>query len=217
MLKEELNNLKKQLIEESMLVEENLDQSFKGFLAHNVQNMDRVFTIENKIDKLNMKIEENCTSLIALKRPGTKNLRTIIAVMKINNVIERMGDLTVNIVKSYKFLLDHPYHRPLIELASLAKESKNMLKNSITSFIEENEDLALNVCKQDHKIDLIHKKFFKILISESDLNIAIAFHLNRISKNYERISDLTTNIAECSIYMIKGHLVKHSALETGIG
>jgi phosphate transport system protein len=217
MLKEELNNLKKQLIEESMLVEENLDHSFKGFLAHNVQNLDRVFTIENKIDKLNMKIEENCTSLIALKRPGTKNLRTIIAVMKINNVIERMGDLTVNIVKSYKFLLDHPYHRPLIELASLAKESKNMLKNSITSFIEENEDLALNVCKQDHKIDLIHKKFFKILISESDLNIAIAFHLNRISKNYERISDLTTNIAECSIYMIKGHLVKHSALETGIG
>jgi phosphate transport system protein len=102
-------------------------------------------------------------------------------------------------------------------LASLAKESKNMLKNSITSFIEENEDLALNVCKQDHKIDLIHKKFFKILISESDLNIAIAFHLNRISKNYERISDLTTNIAECSIYMIRGHLVKHSALETGIG
>lgn len=217
MLKEELNNLKKQLIEESMLVEENLDHSFKGFLAHNVQNLDRVFTIENKIDKLNMKIEENCTSLIALKRPGAKNLRTIIAVMKINNVIERMGDLTVNIVKSYKFLLDHPYHRPLIELASLAKESKNMLKNSITSFIEENEDLALNVCKQDHKIDLIHKKFFKILISESDLNIAIAFHLNRISKNYERISDLTTNIAECSIYMIRGHLVKHSALETGIG
>jgi phosphate transport system protein len=94
MLKEELNNLKKQLIEESMLVEENLDHSFKGFLAHNVQNLDRVFTIENKIDKLNMKIEENCTSLIALKRPGTKNLRTIIAVMKINNVIERMGDLT---------------------------------------------------------------------------------------------------------------------------
>jgi len=217
MLNEELISLKKQLIEEFMLVEENLDNSFRGFLAHNVRDMETVFSLEPEIDELNIKIEENCTSLIALKSPGTKNLRTIISVMKINNLLERMGDLIVNIVKSYKFLLDHPYHRPLIELASLAKESKNMLKNSITSFIEEDDELALEVCRQDYQIDVIHQKFFKVLIAQTDLKIAIAFHLNRISKNYERISDLTTNIAECSIYMIRGHLLKHSSTHVGIG
>lgn len=209
MLTERISKLKKMLIEESMLIENMLELSFKGYIEKKLENLDQVLALETIVNKMDNDIDELCMDLIALHTPECRNLRMIAAIMKINIDLERMGDLTVNIAKSYKFLLQKPFYKPIIDLAKLAKDTKFMLQSAMTAFIYEDNELALEVRKQDDYIDRLHDRIFKLLIGNVRVTVEVALHMNRISKNYERIADLSTNIAENTIYICQGKIAKH--------
>ncbi|MCF7793689.1 MAG: phosphate signaling complex protein PhoU [Candidatus Cloacimonetes bacterium] len=209
MLSERIGKLKKMLIEQSMLIENMMELCFKGYIEKKPENLNQVLALETVVNKMDNDIDELCMNLIALHTPECRNLRMILAIMKINIELERMGDLTVNIARSYKFLLQKPFYKPIIELAKLAKDAKKMLQNAMSAFIYEDNELALDVRKQDDSIDRLHDRIFKLLINNMKISVEIALHMNRISKNYERIADLSTNIAENTIYICQGDIVKH--------
>ncbi len=209
MLKEKVSKVKKMLIEQSMLVENMLELCFKGYIEKKPENLDQVMALEMVVNRMDNDIDELCHNLIALHSPECRNLRTILSVLKINMDLERMGDLAVNIAKSYQFLLQKPFYKPIIELAKLAKDTKIMLQSAMTAFIYEDNELAMQVRERDDFIDRLHDRIFKLLISNMKITVEAALHMNRISKNYERIADLSTNIAENTIYICQGNIVKH--------
>lgn len=209
MLNKKLTELKKLLIEESLIIERMLDFCFKGYIEKKSDKINQVFAMEEMVNTLDNKIDDFCTSLIALHNPEAKNLRIILAISKINNDLERMGDLALNIAKSYLLLINKPCYKPVLELAKLAKDTKSMLQSAMSAFIYEDMELAEEVRARDYFIDRLHDRIFKILINNMKISVEIALNLNRISKNYERIADLSTNIAENTIYMCEGNNVKH--------
>ena len=209
MLDKKLTELKKLLIDESLIIEKMLNFCFKGYIEKIGDKIEQVFALEEMVNTLDNKIDDFCTNLIALHSPEAKNLRTILAISKINNDLERMGDLTLNIAKSYLLLIQKPYYKPVIELAKLARDTKSMLQSAMSAFIYEDLELAEEVRARDYFIDRLHDRIFKLLINNVKISVEIALNLNRISKNYERIADLSTNIAENTIYMCEGDNVKH--------
>ncbi|MEA2095648.1 MAG: phosphate signaling complex protein PhoU [Candidatus Cloacimonadota bacterium] len=209
MLQDKIHKLKKLLIEESLLIEKMLDFCFKGYIEKKPENLEQIPALESLVNQLDNNIDETCMNLLALHNPECRNLRTILAIMKSNIDLERMGDLAVNIGKSYKFLLQRPYSKPVVELAKLARDSKKMLQSAMSAFIYENIDLSRAVCADDDFIDELHDKIFENLIRSMSISVEAALHINRISKNYERIADLSTNIAQNTIYICQGRIEKH--------
>jgi phosphate transport system protein len=209
MLNKKLTELKKLLIDESLIIEKMLDFCFEGYIEKISDKITQVFAMEEMVNTLDNKIDDFCTSLIALHNPEAKSLRIVLVISKMNNDLERMGDLALNIAKSYLFLIQKPYYKPVIELAKLAKDTKSMLQSAMSAFIYEDTELAEEVRARDYFIDRQHDRIFKLLINNVKISVEIALNLNRISKNYERIADLSTNIAENTIYMCKGNNVKH--------
>lgn len=209
MLSERIGKLKKMLIEQSLLIENMMELSFRGYIENKPEKLDQVLALESIVNRMDNDIDELCMNLIALHTPECRNLRTIVSVLKINIDLERMGDLTANIARSYQFLLNRPYYKPIIELSKLAKDAKLMLKNAMNAFIVEDCELAAEVRESDEYIDRMHDRIFKLLIENMKISVEAALHMNRISKCYERIADLSTNIAENTIYMCQGNIVKH--------
>ena len=209
MLNKKLTELKKLLIDESLIIERMLDFCFEGYIEKMSDKITQVFPMEEMVNTLDNKIDDFCTSLIALHNPEAKNLRTILVISKINNDLERMGDLSLNIAKSYLLLIQKPYYKPVIELAKLDRDTKSMLQSAMSAFIYEDLELAEKVRARDYFIDRMHDRIFKLIINNIKISVEIALNLNRISKNYERIADLSTNIAENTIYMCEGDNVKH--------
>lgn len=211
MITERISRLKKMLIEQSLLVENMLDICFSGYISQKPEKLQQTAALETVVDRMDNDIDEMCMDLIALHNPECKNLRLIMAVMKINVDLERMADLTVNIAGSYLFLLQKPIYKPIIELAKLAKDTKIMLQSAMSAFVYEDVELALEVRQKDQFIDRLQDRIFKILISNMNIKVETALHMNLIAHCYERIADLSTNVAENTIYVCEGSIVKHSS------
>ncbi|MCK4653671.1 MAG: phosphate signaling complex protein PhoU [Candidatus Cloacimonetes bacterium] len=212
MLNEKIEELKKNIIEEANLVETMIELSIEGLLEKDNSKLEKVFELEEQINSREIEIEEEAISLVALYQPEAKNLRTIMMILKMNNDLERMGDLAINIVQSAQYLIRKPFIKKLINLPSMAEETQKMLKNSITAFIDENTELAKQVCIDDDVVDDLKEHIYRVLITymmDDPATIKRAFHINKISSNLERIADLSTNIAEDTIYMAKGKVIKH--------
>ena len=209
MLTERIDKLKKMLIEQSMLIENMLDYCFEGYIEKKAEKLEQVLALELVVDRLDNDIDELCMSLIALHNPECKNLRTIMAVLKINIDLERMGDLATNIARGYQFLMQKPFFQPVIDLAKLAKDTKQMLQNAMNAFIYDDHQLAAEVRERDEVIDRLHDKIFRFLMENVNITTEVALYMNSIAKNYERIADLSTNIAENTIFVCRGNNVKH--------
>ncbi|MBU0579708.1 MAG: phosphate signaling complex protein PhoU, partial [Candidatus Margulisbacteria bacterium] len=167
---------------------------------------------ENKANQKEILIEDNCTVTIAQFQPKAKELRTILMILKMNNDLERMGDHAVNISKNSLVLLEQPKINSLTHIPEMGKKALNMLKDSITSFINEDALLAKAVCERDDEVD----NYRKIILSEllkhmhdDPQKIDRAIRLINISKDIERIADLATNICEDVLYMVAGRVIKH--------
>ena len=133
-------------------------------------------------------------------------------VLKINNDLERLGDHAVNIATSALYLIERPPVDTLIDIPEMAQHTLSMLKDSINSFVKEDAVLCNGVCERDSVVDRLRLKILKeliIVMTEDSATIERALHLDRISKNLERIADLSTNICEDVIFMVEGRVIKH--------
>jgi phosphate transport system protein len=216
-LNEALSNLKKMFIHYSSIVEENVHLALEAFMDTSQETIETVLNKDKEIDSLEIKIEEECLKIIAVHQPLAKDLRLIVAILKMNNDLERIGDLAVNIVKKVSLFSDQK--SPLkskesaLFLPEMIEKSTFMLKKSLDSFIEQDLDAAMEVCKIDDEVDHL-KKEMKILIlrkiKEGPENIEELSSILINSSHLERIADLATNIAEDVIYLIDGEIIRHN-------
>ncbi len=216
MLNERIKLLKKEIVNYASLVESMIDESIEGLSRRENTLLESVAKEkEDKANKLEMQIEEHCVEIIAQFEPRAKNLRLILMILKMNNDLERMADHAVNIADAASFLIKLTKEESIEEILSLANESKEMLKDSIDSFIEGDTRKATNVCKRDDVVDKLRDKIIKTSVVNmcSDLDspdsVDQRVQIMRIAKNLERIADLSTNICEDTIYMVKGKDIKH--------
>lgn len=213
MFYEKLNKLKEKIIEQGNLVESMIEKSIRGLLNRDKQLLLEVIQVdEPRSNENEIEIDEMCVNLIARFQPEARDLRTIIMILKMNNDLERIGDMAENIADSALFLIERPQVKPLIDLPKMADEAIRMLKDSIDAFIKNDSKLAKNVCERDDIIDSYRDQILHGLITymiSDPTTIERAIHIERISRNLERIADLATNIGEDVVYIVEGKVIKH--------
>ena len=213
MLEQEITSLKKSLLDYATHVENMINKSIKGLLDRDRDLLCEVAEKdEPKANDLEIELEERCTVLIAKYQPAAKALRTIMMAAQMNNDLERMADLAVNIVESAIFLIDREPLKPFIDIPNMAQIVRQMVKDSIDAFNNENAVSAKHVCERDEMIDDLKDQIYRELITymmSNPANIERALQIMRIASSLERIADLSTNLCEDVIYIVEGKVIKH--------
>lgn len=211
-LRREIELLKKNILSLSTLVEETVSQAVQAVLDRNKELAIAVHGSDDAIDQMEIEVEEDCLKILALHQPLSIDLRFIIAVLKINNDLERIGDQAVNIASRARALSDFPTVQDPFDLKGMTSKVKKMLQESLDSLVNMDPELARQVCRSDHEIDDIHKQSYSItqekLKEDPSLSEPMILFLS-VSRNLERIADLAENIAEDVIYMCTGDIVRH--------
>lgn len=214
-LKREINNLKKKILFLGARVEESLRHAVKSLLDRDAALASKVIKGDADIDKLEVEIEEDCLKILALYQPVAIDLRFIVAVLKINNDLERVGDLAVNIAERAETLTGKPAVKFPMELQQMLDKSQNMLKKSLDALINLDAKEALMVCELDNEVDELNRVMYdnvKDALRKFPDDPAPYLMMLTISRFLERIGDQATNIAEDVIYMVEGKIVRHMGL-----
>ena len=208
----EIEKLKKSILGLCTLVEESVKYSVTSVLELDYELAGKVIVSDNEIDTVEVEIEEDCLKILALYQPVAKDLRFIVSVLKINNDLERIADLSVNIAERTTTLESHPPVELRDIFISMSEKAVLMLKKSIDSLIQRDTDLALSVLVADDEVDSFYKNSFGLvndLIHINPSQTSQLLHYSSIFRHLERIADQTTNIAEDVIYMLKGGIIRH--------
>lgn len=213
-LQREIEKLKKSILTLGALVEERVHMAVQAINDRDEKLARQVIDGDLQIDEMEVDLEEECLKLLALHQPVAIDLRFIIAVLKINNDLERIGDLAVNIGERAMFVstrerIDIPFDFP-----TMSKIVKTMLKKSLDSLVNMDASLAKEVCKMDDDVDTINRQMYDQVregICNHPDRLELLTHLLSTSRHLERIGDLATNISEDVIYMIEGKIIRHKA------
>jgi phosphate transport system protein len=211
-LTNELNKLKQLVLALSAIVEGSVEKAARAVGDRDAELAHRVIESDQQIDQMEVDVEEECLKILALHQPVAVDLRFIITVLKMNNDLERIGDLAVNIAERAIDLTQSPPVALEFDLVDMAAKAQQMLRRALDSVVNMNAELARQVCSEDDAIDaakhaMAQKAKQKILRSPQDLDALV--NLLLVSRHIERIADHATNIAEDAIYMVKGEIVRH--------
>lgn len=210
---EELSKFNEELLRMAALTEEAIRKAIESVKNCDGKSARIVIEEDKRIDELEIVIEEMGIELIARRQPLAIDLRFITTGLRINSELERMADLAVNISQCAIMIADKPLIKPLTDITKLSILAQKMVKNSIDSFVNTNEDLARQVILNDPEADALKRAVYDELVNEyivKDGSCAPrAIPLILVSRHLERICDHATYIAEDVIYMIKALIVKH--------
>ena len=196
----------------SALVESAVYRSVQGVVEKNEELAQEVLKKEGRINELEIEIDDLAISLLALQAPLAADLRLVTAAIKINNDLERMGDLSVSIAQSAVALMKEPVIRPLIDIPHIAGLAQSMVRKALDAFVNRDADLARSVLASDDAVDNMRTASYHELISFMESNprqIGQALYLLSVVRNLERIADHATNIAEDVLFLVKGIDVRH--------
>jgi len=216
----EIDHLNRNLLTLCGLVEENLNRAVKAIDTHDANLTKQVVEADKFIDESEVRIEEECQKILALHQPVANDLRFVVAVLKINNDLERIGDLATSIAQRVRLLgKDTPLPVPF-DIHGMTARVQWMLRSAIDAFVREEVDLAKKVLLEDDKVDDIHREAFenverRLRENHSQPNFESVIRWLSVSRCLERIADHTTNIAEDVIYMFSGEIVRHQHVEMG--
>lgn len=214
LLQTETEKLKKKILCVCSMVEENVEKAVisvnkkDGVLAKSVIRSDK------EIDQIEVDVEEECLKILALHQPVAIDLRYVIAILKINNDLERIGDLAVNIAKQGVVLSQSNQIEIPVDFATMMEKVQIMLRNSLDAMVNMKETLAHEVLASDDEVDQIHLEMYKTIeatIQKEPKHTDLYIRIMSVSRNLERIADYATNIAEDVIYMIRGKIIRHGA------
>ena len=209
---EELTNLKQRLLKMADWSQDMISLSIRALVERNPGLTDQVFEIEDKVNHIEIEVEEEVLRLLALRQPAARDLRLLTAVLKINNDLERVADQACNISETALHLLKEPPLKPLIDIPNMALLAQKMIKDSITAFVNHDPALAQTVCRHDDEVDQINEQIFRELLTymlEDPKSVKRAVALILVSRNLERIADHATNISEDVIFIEQGKNIKH--------
>ena len=215
-LQREIENLKKKLLALGARVETTVRDAALSIEQRDVDLAQKVIDDDIEIDNTEVEVEENCLKILALHQPVAIDLRFIVAVLKINNDLERIGDLAVNVAERAIYLATHPKVNIASDLLDMAQSAKSMLKESLDALINHDAELAHKVCASDDIVDDMNRQMYlkvQDAIVKNPERISTLIHLLSASRHLERIADHTTNIAEDVIYMIEGQIIRHKTEE----
>ena len=215
---EELANVKIRLLTMSGEAEAAMGLAIEALLERNHEKAARVIANDRVIDALEIELEDQCVSLLALQQPMARDLRMLTSALKIANDLERVGDHAVNIAESAERLAQARPITPEPEIVEMARLARQMLSDAIEAFIRGDAVAGREICLRDDKVDALHRSVFRILIThmmENPHNISSGMELFLVSRNLERVADLATNIAEDVVFLVEGKSIKHHAEDRG--
>ncbi len=194
------------------LVESAIHNSVRALTERSETLAQQVLGNEDRINHLEIEIDELSVRLLALQQPMAKDLRFLTAAIKINTDLERMGDLAVNIVERAIALMGRPAVKPLIDIPQMARTAESMVRKSLDAFVKREPELARSVLLSDDTVDRLRDSIHSELISfmqEDPESIPQALDLILVARHLERIADHATNIAEDTLFLVKGVDVRH--------
>ena len=212
-LEKEIRRLKSRILELSAIVEESVYLAVKAAQERDAESAEKISASDRRVDIMEVEIEEECLKALALYQPMAIDLRVVVAILKINSDLERIGDLAVNIAHRARSLaaLD-PKENISLDYEGMEDKVRKMLRDSLQSLINLDGELAHKVLVADEEVDEINRKVYlkatEMLKANPDKSGTLLMRIN-VARNLERIADHATNIAEDVIYMIEGSIVRH--------
>ncbi len=211
----ELSNIKKSILTLGALVEDRVRMASESVAKRDASLAEKLILADHEIDEMEVEIEEECLKILALYQPVAVDLRFLIAVIKINNELESIGDQAVNIAQRVEIIARQKKYDFTFDYSVMAGKAQNMLKKSLDALVNLDLDLAFKVLVMDDEVDQIKREAYdeiKQAMSEHPDKVGYLINLLLISRHLERLADHATNIAEEVIYLIEGEIVRHTEL-----
>jgi len=211
---DELSQVKVRLLTMSGEAESALRLAVEALLERNPEKAREVIAGDKVIDSMEVEIEEVCIDLLALQQPMAKDLRMLVAAIKIANDLERVGDHAVNLAQSAERLIESRPIAPEPEIVEMARLARDMLADALEAFVRGDAAAGREVCLRDDKVDALNRSVFRILLThmmEDPHSIGAGLELFLVSRNLERVADLATNIGEDVVFLVEGKSIKHHA------
>ena len=209
---DELEALKARLREMGGLAEERVRAAVQGIVSRDLQIIDRVMRSDESINALHIEIDDRCFRLLALHQPMATDLRAIVAAVKINTDLERVGDLAVNIAEAARGYVGHPPVKQLIDIPEMGDIAQGMLRDALDAYVRRDTGLAQQVLNADDRLDALKTHVFRELLNimlHDGATVEPSIDLILVSRHLERIGDHATNIAEDVIFMVSALDVRH--------
>jgi phosphate transport system protein len=209
---QELETLKERLLAMGGLAEDRVRTAIQGLVERDSDLIEDVLNGDVPLNELHIVIDDLCLKLLALHSPMAADLRAIMAAIKINSDLERVGDMAVNIGEAARRYTTHPPVKKLIDIPRMATTAQSMLRDALDSYVRGDMELAQHVLDEDDILDSLKTQVFRELLTymlQDPITIEPALDLILISRHLERIGDHATNIAEDVIFMVSGRDVRH--------
>jgi len=213
-LQQNMDLIRKEVMTLASMVEGATNKAILALVDRRPELAKEVIEEDGKVDRKEVQVEEECLKALALHQPVAADLRFIISVIKVNNDLERIGDLAVNIAERAVYLSRHELVHISLDFPGMAKIVHRMLDASLEAFSNRDAALARRVLEMDDEVDEANRNMFvslQELMHETPASIERAVHLLSVSRHLERIGDLATNIAQDVVYMVQGELIRHGA------
>jgi len=210
----ELEVLKENLLKMAAMVEEAIRHSIQSLVKGDSDLAQKTFELEDRINKMEIAIDDMCLKLLALRQPMATDLRFITSAMRIITDLERMGDQAVNISERAISLNQEPQIKPYIDIPRMAEIAQSMVKDVLDAFVNRDPKLARSVCARDDVVDGLNDQVVRELLTymvSDPKTITRSVHLMIVARCLERIADHATNIAEDVIFMVDALVIKHRA------
>ena len=211
-LQREIENLKRKILNLGARVETVVHEAIRSIEERDAALAQKIIDQDIEIDHTEVEVEEDCLKILALYQPVAIDLRFIVAILKINSDLERIGDLAVNIAERSVFLASVPQVNASLDFARMSKKTESMLNKCLDALVNMSSELANEVCADDDEVDAMNRQMYLKIqeaIQEYPDQVPSLIHLLSVSRHLERIADHATNIAEDVIYMIEGRIVRH--------
>jgi phosphate transport system protein len=211
--REELEALQGRLLEMGGLAEERVRTAVHALVSRDVSEIDLVLHGDEPINALHIEVDERCFRLLALHQPMATDLRAIVAAVKINTDLERVGDLAVNIAEAAKRYAVHPPVKKLVDIPQMGEIAQAMLRDALDAYVHRDTTLAHQVLIEDDRLDLLKIEVFRDLLTymiQDRATVEPSLDLILVSRHLERIGDHATNVAEDVIFMVSALDVRHT-------
>lgn len=211
----ELDKIKRMLLSLGALIETRVRETKSAIESLDSELAEQIIRTDYEIDEMEVEIEEECLKVMALHQPVAIDLRFLVAVIKINNDLERIGDQAVNVAQRLQTITKQAEVDVIFDYSEMAAKTETMLKMSLDALVSFDIDLAFKVVILDDEVDEIKSEAYRHIkdaLKENPEHVGYLINLLLISRHLERMADHATNIAEEVIYMIEGQIVRHAKL-----
>ena len=211
-LQKDLEKLRMTVLEMGTIIEESISLAVTSLMTNDRAIAEQVVAEDQDVDQREVTIEEECLKILALHQPVARDLRFVVAVLKMNNDLERIGDFAVNTAERTLYLAHHGTVPVPKGLGAMAAKAGQMVRRSLDALIEYDADIARRVIASDDEVDDLRDSLFSTVLNEIRKDVSHLDHWIQILsciRYMERIADLATNIAQDVVYLVEGDVVRH--------